>query len=489
MKIKKLFAFVIASCFIFTAAPSKARSRFSGIKKAIVIDFVDTTKRFNGSKVADRVRLEFQRQAPFQVLSKRQMLSKFKRLKISRRKMLRKSYRKAVAKYLGVDAVISGIIRPGKRSKYRLSLKMETVRTQKVVRMYTLPFNKYIGPKASKVVASRFLGKTKRRSLARRPAPSPTPGIEVPPDAQFDSLSQPGQTIEQRREMPKEDDVPDWVVGKEEEAPRKKAEFRTTGSKEKKESERFDESKKRDWLTLKFSPSFYKNSYKVTNPAGSAVVNVINISTSMYPSFNFWAEWWFLDFLGIDAFYNIGFLTLNVTPPGGTQFSVKTKSTQLGGGIKYRYHFLRDETRSPYASLRFGYTLQKFSPNTHTPATLSSNKYNDMMVGIGAKMPFWFLEKPDIGLTFGFDYFIWSKLKESGVNNGTSNSSSGWQVAFGPYWKFYKYFTAGLDIAYNKHSASFSSPDTSAGTRADIVDGAKSSDSFLGIMIALGVNF
>jgi len=92
-------------------------------------------------------------------------------------------------------------------------------------------------------------------------------------------------------------------------------------------------------------------------------------------------------------------------------------------------------------------------------------------------------------MNFTFDYFIWSTLSEGDlVNNGTTNGSKGWQFSMGPYWKFWKWLFTSLDFYYNTHSGTFNSPDPAAGTRTDAADGATSSDSFLGLILAIGVN-
>jgi len=185
----------------------------------------------------------------------------------------------------------------------------------------------------------------------------------------------------------------------------------------------------------------------------------------------------------------MGFLSLNVTPPGGTGFSVSTKTYQFGGGINYRYIFMKDEERSPYARARFGYAILTFSPGAQPSPVLSKNKYSDLMIGIGVDFPFWFVENPRLGIKFNFDYFIISKLSESVVNNGTTNSSKGFQFSMGPYWYFYKGIFTSIDLNYMKHSVNFGAPDTTLGSRADVADGAKSSDSYLGVLIGFGVTF
>ncbi len=502
LPLRKIFIFLFLT-FVFIAFANIGKSHavsYRGIRKVIVIDFYDKTKKFNAVKASDFIRKELAKRAKFKVLSKSQTIALFKSKNISRRKMLKKSYRKAVGKYLGVDAIVIGVLEKGTKKKYQLRMKMERINTQAPVRIYTFHFNKYIGPKASAAASSRFLTSAGRRTaVAARPKRTPAPIPTSSPDVDYyEEPAQPDQIV--RREIPDEqekgDDVPDWVTGEEDESAkkkrRKKVRFRTTDDDEKEEAESEESESesgfKRKWLTAKLAPAFYKNSYSVTNPAGSAVVNIIDVSTGFFPDVYIFAEAWFFEYIGIDFFYNMGFLTLNVTPPGGTEFSVKTTFTQFGGGLKGRYHFLRDEERSPYAYARFGYTLQKFKPGTQESAVLSSNQYSDIMFGIGAKFPLWFLENPKLGINFSFDYFILSKLSEGVINNGTDNASKGWQMSFGPYWNFWKWLFAGFDIQYNKHSVKFGAPDTAAGSRADVVDGAKSSDSFLGILLVIGMN-
>jgi len=493
--IKKLSIFLSLSFAIPFMYQSSlhAASRYSGIKKVIVIDFYDKTKRFNGAQVADKVRNELRKRSKFYVLSKKQTLAKFKKLKISRRKMLRKSYRKAIGRYLGVDGIIIGIIGPGTKSKYKLTLKMERIKSQRIVRTYSFPFNKYIGPKASKAVAYRFLGKSGRRTGRRRvPTPVPTIAPEpyyAEPAEQFEPDDYDDGAPIQQRALPsdEEDNVPEWVAGDSDEE--EKDTKKKSKTKKKKDIAGY-EKPERDWLTLKFAPAFFKNSYTLTNPAGSPVENLLTVNTGFFPGIYFSGEVWFLPFLGIDFMYNMGFLTLQVNPPGQDPFNVKTTFWQLGGGIKYRYHFMKS-SNSPYVFAKFGYVMQKFNPGDQSLAAtpvLSSNSYSDITFGIGTKVPFWFIEGADLGLNFSFDYFVKSSLSEGVVNNGLTNSASGYQIAFGPYWRFYKWLFTGFDFIYNHHSASFSNPDATAGTRTDAVDGAGASDNFLGILLLIGIN-
>ena len=108
-------------------------------------------------------------------------------------------------------------------------------------------------------------------------------------------------------------------------------------------------------LTLKFSPSIFKNKYTVTNPGGSSVINLISVNTAFFPGIYIGGEAWAFRYIGLDFLYNMGFLKLNVTPPSGTAFSVNTKFYQMGTGLKGRIFFMKRE-KSPYAFARIGYT-------------------------------------------------------------------------------------------------------------------------------------
>ena len=466
---KHFFYLVLAviAVLLLPKSNSYAQGKFAGIKTVIVLDFADKTGKFKGDKIADLVRQEMSSQAKFKVLSKSETLARFKKLKISRTKMLTASYRKAVAKYLKVDAFVLGTIT--KEKYYRLTLKMERSKTQAAVNISYVDFKNEVGPTVSKVATAKFLG------LSYQTAP--TERIAAPPIRPEPSATTPSEKAEVTKALPGR-----TMPQEEETAPSAIQSFTPKGE----EKEAYEAGAvKRDLLTLKFAPALLKNSYSVVNPDGSTVAKPIGISTGFFSDIYFTGDLWFIRYLGIDFTANYGFLTLKVTPPGGTTFNVSTKFTQFGGGVKYRYFFM-DDPKSPYAFARIGYSIQKLSPGTQATNVLSGNKYTDISFGIGAKVPFWFLKKPDLGLNFGFDYFLSSSLTETVINNGTKNSSSGYQIALGPYWKFYKSLFTSFDFTYNKHSASFKAPD--ATSRADVVENAKSSDAFTGILLSFGVN-
>jgi hypothetical protein len=454
------------------AGKALCQTDFGAIKSVMVLDFVDKTGKFDGKKVADMLRQDLAAQGPLKVIPKNQMLEKFKKLKVQRSKLSNPTYRKKVSKFFGVGGLVMGTIT--KEKNYKLELRIERIKTGTVIHHSSILFKKEVGPNASKIAVAKFLGitapapETGAQEGYAPIAPTPPPDIE-PPMAQGEV---PQRTMPEDQEMST--------------APAPSAEPAKEEKETKSESYEGGEGKV-DWLTLKVSPAFYKNSYSVKNPAGSAVVNVINIDTGLFPGVNFSGDLWFLKFLGIDFGFNYGSVKLTVTPPGGTAFNVNTTYMQFGGGVKYRYIFM-DNPRSPYASARIGYGIQTFSPGTQASAVISKNTYKDLGFGIGIKCPFWFLEKPDLGLNFGFDYFIMSSLKETVVNNGTSNSSSGYQISMGPYWKFYKSFFASFDFSYLTHSGNFKAPDVAQGSRADVVEGAKSSDSIMGLFVGLGMN-
>lgn len=450
---------------VLTFLPSKinAQDPFAGIDKVIVTDFYDQTKKSNEVKAADLVRNEMIKQSKFKVLPKDKTLAKYNRLGIEGSKMILKNYRAKVGKSTNADAFLVGLIAKGTMSKYVLKLKMERVAPPSTIKTLSFPFNKYVGEKAAQAAVAKFLGTEGMRTAKAPKTTAPVTVMEVPPEPmeEIAPYEKPPETVVEKRpsKMPTEE------------------KFEATGG----------EKAKRDWMTVKFAPAIFKNNYSVNNPTGSAVINLIDIDTSFFPGISLAAEGWFFRYIGIDVLYNMGFLNLDVTPPAGTAYSVKAKLYQLQTGLKGRI-FLMKREKSPYLYGRFGYSLQKFSPGTQPAGSevLSSNKYTELTMGIGSKIPFWFIERTEIGLTLSFDMFMLSKLKEGVVNNGLTNDPMGYQFAMGSYWKFYKSMFTSIDFVYNYHKCSFANADTALGSRADVEDHAKSKDTLLGMFLFFG---
>ena len=160
-------------------------------------------------------------------------------------------------------------------------------------------------------------------------------------------------------------------------------------------------------------------------------LNIGQQTSSLFPV-TVRGQWWFLDYLGVEAYYTGGVWSADTGVASG---STNIKMNWLGFDAKYRYRFGRS-IYNPVLGLKTGFHVLdlKAGQNQFPIVSRLSDQYKYVDVGAELTVP--------IFLKFGFEgdisYYPWIDLDESPQTSGRDSKILGWGARAGFYYNFWK---------------------------------------------------